>query len=81
MSVYRVHLYRRLRKYYPREKLLFVSTVHDSIELDCVPEIVDNVLEIAVKLADDMPRLIEQAFGFNYNLPFVVETELMEDGV
>lgn len=79
MAVYRVRLFRLLSEKYTRKELLFIATVHDSIEIDCIDGIEQDVMNICHQVALEMPTLIKAVFGFDYNLPFVVETEIVED--
>lgn len=77
MAIARVTAYNRLPKFYLRDKLLFVNTVHDSIVVDAdVPEGRKELEDICVWLEDiflDIPRNFERVFGLRINIPLCGE--------
>lgn len=77
VMLYRIKLYRVLTELYSRDILLFISTIHDSIELDCASHIAEDVKRIAIEVAEGMPAIFSKQYNINYNLPFVVEVEFL----
>jgi DNA polymerase I-like protein with 3'-5' exonuclease and polymerase domains len=74
MLVARVSLHNRMRKL--GLKSLLVSTVHDSIVVDCVPEEVSTVVELLYRVFDDLPKNIKKLFGANLLIPFPCEVKV-----
>lgn len=63
----RISLYRRMvEKGY---KSLLVNTVHDSIDVDCLPEEWYNISMDMRNVFADLPANFERLFGVKYNLP------------
>ena len=74
MAVARVAVYARWKRYGLQGKL--ISTVHDSIVAD-VPEYeVDKVAELFHKVFLDLPKLVTQAYGVEWNVPMLGEVSV-----
>ena len=72
VAIGRVSLWRRLQKSGLRNKVLFISTVHDSIDLDVLDtsmDLVYNVCRIAKESIMDIPRNFERLFKVPFDLP------------
>jgi DNA polymerase I-like protein with 3'-5' exonuclease and polymerase domains len=73
VAIGRVALWKRLRK--TNYKVLFVSTVHDSIDLDCnlgldkPEEVCYNICTVVKKAIEDIPTNFERLFGVPFDLP------------
>jgi DNA polymerase I-like protein with 3'-5' exonuclease and polymerase domains len=70
-AVARVALYSRIRRDNLRAK--FISTIHDSISLDCPVEEKDRVIEHINYVFKHLPHYITRAYGIEWNLPLVGE--------
>lgn len=81
VAIVRVALWKRLRKQgFPLDRILFISTVHDSIDLDINQKGLDNGLELCYNVCslikettEDVPRNFERLFGVPFNLPVSAE--------
>ena len=51
----------------------FISTVHDSIVLDCPDHEVQDAAVILDKVFKDLPRTVTEAFGVEFNVPMCGE--------
>jgi DNA polymerase-1 len=77
MMLARISLFRRMKtKGY---KSLLVNTIHDSIDIDSLPEEVYNISLDLKSVFEDLPSNFEKMFGVEYNLP--LRCELKIDGV
>jgi len=56
-----------------RLKGQLISTVHDSIVLDCPEESVKPAAKIALEVFADLPKNISKTFGIDWNLPLLCE--------
>jgi DNA polymerase I-like protein with 3'-5' exonuclease and polymerase domains len=74
MSLARVSLWRRLNT--EGLKSLLISTVHDSILLDCPSSEVDRVVKLCYNVWSDIPKNFEKAFGVPFNLETRVEVQI-----
>lgn len=71
MAIIRVAIYKRMQQ--ANCKSLLISTVHDSIVVDCPEEEVDLIAAIYKESFDSAPRLFEQWFGTPFTLPLRAE--------
>jgi DNA polymerase-1 len=76
MSIARVSLFKRLRASTLRCKL--VSTVHDSIVLDCPEQEVKEVTALIKSVWRDIPRNFKATFGVEWDLPCEVSIAVGE---
>lgn len=53
----------------------FVSTVHDSIVVDCEAKYLDTVANILLSSVKEVPRLCKQEFGYDFTLPLNAEIQ------
>lgn len=60
-------------------KSLLVNTIHDSIEVDALPEEWYNISIDMKNVFEDLPENFERSFGVPYNVPLRCEISL--DGV
>lgn len=72
MMLYRLEVFRQMKVFLGK----LVSTVHDSLVIDCPSKEVDNIIEMLYNIALKVPELFENAFGTKYNLPFRVEVSV-----
>jgi DNA polymerase I len=73
----RISLWNRMRR--KGYKSLLINTIHDSIQVDCLPEEWYNICMELQNVFDDLPKNFERMFGVEYNLPLRCEITL-EDG-
>lgn len=72
MAIVRTLLYAYMKRSTLKHALL-VCTVHDSIDVDCPPEEVDEVIRL-IKLAfENAPARFKTLFGVEFNLPLRCE--------
>jgi DNA polymerase-1 len=71
MSIIRVAFYKRLKA--SGLKALPVSSVHDSIVVDCPEEEVSRIVELYSEAFDVAPKLFKQWFNVEFNLPLRCE--------
>lgn len=76
-SIARVSLHRRMVKQHMVS--LLCSTVHDSIVVDSPAGEVDEVVELAHQVFDDLPKNFEAIFGYEFNLPMFCECKIGMD--
>jgi len=74
MAVARVACYQRMKRAGLRSKL--ISTVHDSIVADCPDNEVEDVSVLFDKVFKDLPRLVTQAYGVEFNIPMLGEVSV-----
>lgn len=74
MMVARISLRRRMQALGLRS--LLVSTVHDSIVVDCVNEEVDTVVKLLYQVFDDLPKNVMKLFGVDLIIPFPCEVKV-----
>lgn len=77
MMLARISFARRMME--KKYKSLLVNTIHDSIEVDAVPDEWYNISEEMKNVFADLPANFEKMFGVPYNLPLRCEISL--DGV
>ena len=56
-----------------------ILQVHDSIVFDLIDDEVDTIADISVNTFKQLPQLIEQFWGFEFNLPLAGEFEVGPD--
>ena len=71
MAIIRVAFFKRLRK--AKLHALLVSSVHDSLVVDCPSEEVGRVIELMREAIKEAPRLFQCWFGTPFNLPITGE--------
>jgi len=71
MMLVRIMAYKRIRN--AKLPVIFVSTVHDSIVVDCPPDVVADVVAIFNSCFDDIPVTIKRNFGYDWNVPMNCE--------
>lgn len=59
-----------------RTRIKLVSTVHDSIVVDCDESLVTEVGKLVVAVFNDIPANFERLFGHSFNLPMTVEMQV-----
>ena len=74
MAVARVACASRFRRHNLTSKL--ISTVHDSIVADCPDREVEQVSVIFDKVFRDLPKLVTQAYGIEWNVPMLGEVSV-----
>jgi hypothetical protein len=52
-----------------------MGQVHDSILFDTMPHEVKRVAHLGITVFEDLPRLIKDTWGLNFNLPMTGEAE------
>jgi len=57
-------------------KAFLVNTVHDCIWFDLHPDVADEVLGVAKKVMESVPKLLEHYFDFDCPVPFPVDVEI-----
>ena len=77
MMLVRISLARRMRE--KQYKSLLVNTIHDSIDVDTVPEEWYNISMDMKSVFEDLPANFEKMFGVPYNVPLRCKITL--DGV
>lgn len=60
-------------------KSLLVNTIHDSIEVDALPEEWYNISLLMKDVFRDLPENFEKMFGVKYNLPLRCEIKVDEE--
>ena len=75
MSLVRVAAYNRIKKDFDPDKVKFIATVHDDIELDVAndSELVYNICISLENVFKDIPNLYEKFFKQPYNVPMAGE--------
>lgn len=74
MAVARVAVFNRLKRAGLTGKL--ISTVHDSIVADVPQQEVEQCSEIFDKVFRDLPKLVTQAYGVDWNVPMLGEVSV-----
>jgi len=74
VAIGRVAMWKRLRK--ANIPVLFQSTVHDSIDIDCESCYTSRVVAIVKQAIEDIPTNFENIFGVPFNLPLSCETSV-----
>lgn len=78
MAIARCSLFKRIK----RDSTLdckFLSTIHDSVILDCTAEQVTKVTEIIKDVWKDLPKNFETMFHVPFDLPCKVEIKVGQD--
>jgi DNA polymerase I-like protein with 3'-5' exonuclease and polymerase domains len=59
------------------EQVLLINTVHDSVMFDCISETVARSwAKNAVRIMENAPLYLDEAFGIDFDLPLRVEVEM-----
>lgn len=66
---------RRLQREGLSDIVKLINQVHDSIILDAPEEYVDAAAKICYNTFNDLPKLVTQYFGFEYNVPMTGEVK------
>jgi DNA polymerase I-like protein with 3'-5' exonuclease and polymerase domains len=75
MMIARISLMRRLKSLSSTRALL-VSTVHDSIVLDCPKAEVQSIGGLAVDVFNDIPGNVKKLYGIDLPCPFPGEVKV-----
>lgn len=71
MMFARIAAYRRIKK--AGIPCLFISTVHDSIVVDCEQKYIQTIVNIFHEVFDDLPKMFKGAFGYEWIVPMDCE--------
>jgi DNA polymerase-1 len=55
---------------------LLISTVHDSIVVDCENQYVQSVVDLFYQVFDDLVENIRRTFGYNWTVPLACEVKI-----
>lgn len=71
MKLVRIAAFNRIKKNYPNDKVKFIATVHDDVELDVdnIPEMIYNICIELENVCSDLPKLYEKYFKQPFNVP------------
>lgn len=75
MMLARIMYRKRLQKLKHEQgfKALLVSTVHDSIVVDCPDNEMETICNLFFEVFDDIPKIFQQCFGVEFDLPMTAE--------
>lgn len=75
MKLMRIAAYSRITSKYPKEKVKFIATVHDDVELDIDndEEMLYNICIDLENVFTDIPKLYEKYFKQKFNVPMAGE--------
>lgn len=73
VTIARVSLRRRLDESPWRDQIKLISTVHDSIVVDCHESVVEFVAKTMHEVCRDVPKNFQALFGHEFNLPIKIE--------
>ena len=76
MMLARISLRNRLRKLPGSDNIKFISTVHDSVTVDCPSSFQEPIVNIFHQVFDDLPKNIEKIFGYKWKTPLACETKV-----
>jgi len=71
MMIARISLYKRIKALNIECK--FISTVHDSIVIDCRTEDLQTIVDIAYQVFDDLQLNIKKIFKYEWVVPMTCE--------
>lgn len=74
MMIARISAFRRVKA--SGLPVLFRSTVHDSLVLDCPSELVQEVANMMYSVFDDVPKNIRKLFGYDWVVPMPCEVKV-----
>jgi len=74
MALCRVAFFSRLKKTSLRSK--YISTVHDSLVVDCPEEEVDIVAEMLYNVFSDLPKNFIKIYNYKPKLPYACEVKI-----
>lgn len=73
MAIARVSFARRLKQSKDLQDVKLVSSVHDSVVVDCPAALVQEVVNLFHQVFDDLPKNIERLFGYKWDVPLKCE--------
>ena len=75
MALARVMFYNRLKRLKKERgfKAILISTVHDSIVVDCPDNEYEEICELFFSVFDDIPKNFQKMFGVEFDLPMTAE--------
>lgn len=73
MMLARISFRNRLLKKSWGNRVLLVSTVHDSICVDCPSELLSEIVNLFHQVFDDLPKNIKKLFNYNWEVPLTCE--------
>lgn len=77
MMLVRIMFYKRIKKdEFLKNSVVFVSTVHDSIVVDCPSDCVQRVVDLFHSCFDDLQTVIQKNFNYNWNVPMTCECKM-----
>jgi DNA polymerase I len=62
-----------------KDNVLLINTVHDSIDLDCKEEFVEQCITIVKDEVKNIPLWMKEEFGLDFNVPIDVSVALGKD--
>lgn len=71
MMIARISAYRRIKAL--GIPVQWISTVHDSIVVDCEKKYIQQVVDVFHEVFDDLPKNIKANFGYEWKLPMDCE--------
>lgn len=71
MMIVRIVFFNRVKK--ANIPCDFVSTVHDSIVVDCPSKYLQQLVNLFHSVFEDLPRIIHQQFGYSWSVPMACE--------
>lgn len=78
MAIVRVELFRRIREL-GDVRIKLISTVHDSVDVDCPESCVSSVVRIISESFAAAPQRFKEWFGIEFNLPLRCEIFVGKD--
>lgn len=75
MKLVRIAAFNRIKPKYPEDKVKFIATVHDDVELDVDnnPEMIYNICIDLENVCSDLPKLYKKYFKQPFNVPMAGE--------
>lgn len=75
MKIFRIAVYNRIKRQFPEDKVKFIATVHDDLEIDVAndEEMVYNICTVLEQTCKDIPALYEKYFKQVFNVPMAGE--------
>lgn len=74
MMIARISFSRRLKAL--GIPVLLISTVHDSIVIDCQKQYVDQVVKLFYEVFDDLVNNLNRTFKINWTVPLACEVKV-----
>jgi DNA polymerase I-like protein with 3'-5' exonuclease and polymerase domains len=75
MALYRVLLFRRIRREFGLEQVKFISTVHDSVVVDTAKDLWYDVAKVMESTFSELPAMFQKMFNAELNVPFAGEVK------